>query len=116
MTAQVPPDEADALFTQYGENETVYVLGSVVMEMARQLELKKAGRFRHLASEMSLPAMAVCLMEEVGEVARAIHDLEPLPHLYEELIQVAAVAMSAALGVQARIEEELKTVGAPHGQ
>jgi hypothetical protein len=41
------------------------------------------------------------LIEEVGEVARAILEGDPIRHLHEELIQVAAVA---AAWVQADLE------------
>lgn len=38
------------------------------------------------------PEWLPLLVEEVGEVARALCDRDPMPHLREELVQVAAMA------------------------
>lgn len=42
------------------------------------------------------------LLEEVGEVARALNDKEPLDHLEAELIQVAAVCVGWIEGLNSR--------------
>ena len=39
-------------------------------------------------------------VEEVGEVAKAIYDKDDVSHLYEEIIQVAAVYIAWAESIQ----------------
>lgn len=44
------------------------------------------------------------LVEEVGEVARAIHERADLEHLYEEFVQVAAIAVASAESIRAVVD------------
>jgi hypothetical protein len=72
-------------------------------ELDRQRKLKAAGKFEYTAEDFmqvghSTDMLAV-LTEEVGEVARAINDNAPCVELREELLQVAAVAISAIIGL-----------------
>ena len=85
-------------------SDTGKVLDEVWKERARQEELCSAGRFRSTCASREMPAgdkLAV-LMEEVGEVARAMSEASGAAndkhgvHLREELIQVAAVATAWA--------------------
>ena len=80
------------------------VAHDVAKEQRRQRALKKDGKFEYIAGESSDQHALIVLMEEVGEVARAVNDGEPSSHLYEELIQVAAVAQSHAKHVLKRGE------------
>lgn len=48
-----------------------------------------------------LPLLAI-LMEEIGEVAKALNEEAPTNHLYTELIQVAAVAVKFASTLNSR--------------
>jgi len=86
------------------------VLHSAHLEMQRQQKLKEEGRFKYTCRdpEMSHPERLAVLMEEVGEVARAIleggkfaNDTHNV-NLRKELIQVAAVALSWAEGMDER--------------
>lgn len=43
---------------------------------------------------LSLPKWTAILTEEVGEVARAVIDDQPLKELRQELVEVAAVAVA----------------------
>lgn len=75
---------------------TVYEL--IHAEQERAKRLRAAGKFPHIASDPDCPdsARLQALVEEVGEVARALHDGEPRAQLLAELIQVAGVAASWA--------------------
>lgn len=77
----------------------------ILRERMRQEQLRAEGRFAHTAAdpEMSDTAFLAVLMEEVGEVARAINDAEGAKRLRDELVQVAAVCVARLelLGQQA---------------
>lgn len=71
---------------------TDVVLCDIGDERERQEELKAAGRFPHTcADDVPDSDKLVILVEEVGEVARAIQSRDRA-NLREELVQVAAVA------------------------
>ena len=72
---------------------TAVVLRDLADERVRQNRLWNREPGRWLLSD---EAKLVVLVEEVGEVARAIHDREETDHLREELIQIAAVAVAWA--------------------
>ncbi len=81
-------------------------------ELARQKKLQLEGQFMYLCDSPTLPnARALSILtEETGEVARAVNDYYTVldysgddkdlkdaeAKIYEELIQVAAVAVSFA--------------------
>lgn len=83
------------------------VLADVTNEMERQLKLKAEGRFPYTARDPELSPLAKCavLVEEVGEVARAVLEAGELVNdthhvnLRKELIQVAAVALAWVEGL-----------------
>jgi len=89
------------------------VIYSVQLEMKRQQKLKEQGRFKYTCRdpEMSDGERLAVLVEEVGETARAILEKEDLSHdkhhshLREELIQVAAVALSWVEGLDDRARD-----------
>jgi len=76
------------------------VLGAVDAEIDRQVSLAQEGRFRYACSDPEMPrgAKLAALVEEVGEVARALMELENHVSdlhgvdLQKELVQVAAIA------------------------
>ncbi|NBW23500.1 MAG: hypothetical protein EBR82_87720 [Caulobacteraceae bacterium] len=70
------------------------VLIDVAAERLRQEGLKASGKFPATCAD-DIPAASkfAILVEEVGEVARAINDGDP-EHMREELVQVAAVAVA----------------------
>jgi NTP pyrophosphatase (non-canonical NTP hydrolase) len=70
------------------------VLKDVVQERKRQAS--KWGDQRHNSHE----TWNVIGVEEVGEVARAIYEKDDISHLYEEIIQVAAVYVAWAESIQ----------------
>lgn len=72
---------------------TARVLREVAAERDRQNRLWNREPGRWLLSD---EAKLVVLVEEVGEVARAIHDREGNDRLREELIQIAAVCTAWA--------------------
>ena len=69
------------------------VLAEVGRERSRQEQLKAEGKFTYTCAdaEMTDGQRLAVLVEEVGEVARAMNDGKGLR---EELIQVAAVAVA----------------------
>ena len=71
------------------------MLIDVAAERLRQEGLKASGRFDATCADNTLSAgqKLAILVEEVGEVARAICDRDP-EHMREELVQVAAVAVA----------------------
>ena len=78
------------------------VIGAVLIEIARQHELKAAGKFPWVCSDHADPrsgdvireeSRLVVLAEEFGEVAKAVCDGDE-EHTRGELIQVAAVCLS----------------------
>jgi len=79
------------------------IFDDIQRELDRQQELKSAGKFEHTAEDFMRVGhcgdMLAVLTEEVGEVARAINDNEPCERLRKELVQVAAVAISALRGL-----------------
>jgi NTP pyrophosphatase (non-canonical NTP hydrolase) len=70
------------------------VLKDVVQERKRQASIW--GEQRHNSHE----TWNVIGVEEVGEVARAIYEKDDISHLYEEIIQVAAVYVAWAESIQ----------------
>ena len=70
---------------------SVYTL--IANERARAIELRDAGRFRFVASDADCPdhLRFSALVEEVGEVARALHENSP-DDLLPELVQLAGIA------------------------
>jgi NTP pyrophosphatase (non-canonical NTP hydrolase) len=75
-------------------------IAAIRVERMRQERLKAAGKFHHTAADVDLPCVLKLpiLVEEVGEVARALCDGT---NLREELIQVAAVALAWLEGLEA---------------
>jgi NTP pyrophosphatase (non-canonical NTP hydrolase) len=71
-------------------------------EILRQLDLQQAGKFQHVAFDVgcSNETRLAMLVEEIGEVARALQD-NNWKNLKEEIVQVAAIATSWV----ARLEE-----------
>ncbi len=82
----------------FPDGKTGDAVEAVYRERIRQEDLKAKGKFKHTCAdkEMSDGDCMLVLMEEVGEVARAVLDKEGKGALREELIQVAAVAVSWA--------------------
>lgn len=72
-------------------------------ELRRQNDLQEQGKFTYVAYDKECPLIVrlAMLTEEVGEVARAIQELDE-QNLKEELVQIAAIAISWV----ARLEEE----------
>jgi NTP pyrophosphatase (non-canonical NTP hydrolase) len=64
-------------------------------EILRQLDLQQAGKFKHIAFDVvcSNELRLSMIVEEMGEVARALQD-NNWKNLKEELVQVAAIATS----------------------
>lgn len=80
-------------------NETTeIVLRAIQRERERQNDLVAAGKIRidcaccFATSATQMPV----LIEEVGEWAKSEHENESLERIYEEIIQVAAVAAAIA--------------------
>ena len=96
------------------------VIADVIIERSRQDNLQKQGRFPWTCADIEVPdanKLAI-LTEEVGEVAREIsesfvwpEDPERRERLRTELIQVAAVAVGWAEGLDEQMEQELAAVG-----
>lgn len=74
----------------------ISALNAIVMERERQDELKAAGKFANTcADSISNGACLAILVEEVGEIARAMNEWDKNPgQLKKEVTQVAAVAMA----------------------
>ena len=72
---------------------TALALTDVARERERQNHLWNRTPGRWLLSD---EAKLVVLVEEVGEIARALHDREEAPRLRAELIQTAAVCVAWA--------------------
>lgn len=68
---------------------------------AKHYKSGKSMEDRHYADPLWMPV----LVEEVGEVARALCDNSDLEHLREEIIQVAAMAAAWADSVDRAIRE-----------
>lgn len=92
-------------------------LEDVQGELSRQFQLVRDGRFARVPADLQTSEAFAVLAEEFGEVARNLAErVEHIPHsideftgdqanhdLYEELIQVAAVALSWAYGVAGKL-------------
>lgn len=84
-------------------------IGQVELELIRQEKLRDEGKFTHTAYDFAndyCEALALSVLgEEFGEACRAVNDWKQSPdditprQLREELIQVAAVAISFASGL-----------------
>lgn len=97
---------------------TARVLDAVWNERKRQARLQAEGRFQHTLSDVLPPVkeafkLAV-LAEEFGEVAREVCELgsngkreraKHLARLYEELVQVAAVAVAWCEAIEDELTE-----------
>lgn len=69
----------------------------IMHERLRQEQLKAEGRFDFTcADNIADGDKLVILTEEIGEVARAIHQNQPTEELYDELIQNAAISLAWA--------------------
>lgn len=86
-----------------------YVMNLVHIELARQIALKKSGKFTHTCEDLAdRPHEALpILLEEFGEVARAMQNGDK-ENLQEELVQVAAIAISWVAGL---VQRDLAYVG-----
>lgn len=82
---------------------TVNVLALIAAERLNQERLFDSGALGWVASKLDCPPVLrlAALMEEVGEVARAVHDGESDERMIEELVQVAAVAVAWVEGIRA---------------
>jgi NTP pyrophosphatase (non-canonical NTP hydrolase) len=69
------------------------ILGDIYAERTRQEKLLREGRFSYNARTATDWKALAILMEEVGEVGRALNDDEPTPQLISEITQVAAVCV-----------------------
>lgn len=80
------------------------VLLSVVMERKRQDARDKTGMQRVVVASPATDPLdsLVVLMEEVGEVARALHE-DDLGRVVDELVHVAAVAIAMGEGLLGKI-------------
>ena len=74
----------------------------ITRELLRQIDLRDSGKFAETAADMArrgaMGDVLAVLVEEVGEVARAINDAKT-ENLRDELLQTAAVAISALNGL-----------------
>ena len=77
-----------------------HIFGRIVLERIRQERLRVSGKFAHgpESDDLSNAEKLAVLVEEVGEVARAVCEAIPgsaekRADLEEELIQVAALAV-----------------------
>lgn len=90
----------------------------LVRELERQLELKASGKFPYTCEDDGLTdgERLAILVEEVGEVARAMQD-HNLDNFREEIIQVAAIAVSWLAGMYRRTDEpkNLPRIYVPEG-
>jgi len=86
----------------------VLAYGDIEVEMQKQYDLKAAGRFAHVPSdkEMSDDVFLRIVVEEVGEVARALHEHDGSEaadiHLYKEITQIAAICAARMEGMRAQ--------------
>jgi MazG nucleotide pyrophosphohydrolase domain len=78
-------------------------LGRVLLELDRQLELKASGKFSRTCEDMAdEPYFAfTVLVEEIGEVARAMQNADE-ENFKEELTQIAAIAIAWLSGITER--------------
>lgn len=70
-------------------------LAQIVAERNRQNELKAKGKFRHTPAdpEMAHSYVLTVIVEEVGEIARAIQSGDKM-NLRDEITQVAAISLA----------------------
>jgi NTP pyrophosphatase (non-canonical NTP hydrolase) len=81
------------------------VVEKVAAERKRQNELKAQGKFTYTAAdEVSSVLKLPILLEEVGEVAKALNEGDDLASLQAELVQVAAVAVAWAESLEQEME------------
>lgn len=81
------------------------VVEKVAAERKRQNELKAQGKFTHTAAdEVDAFKKLAILLEEVGEVAKALNEGDDLASLQDELVQVAAVAIAWSEGIEREME------------
>lgn len=77
---------------------TASIWADILAERARQAEKWNHSHYwGHgdcSSSDVALEVKAAVLMEECGEVARAVLDVSPMSDLRAELVQVAAVAVA----------------------
>lgn len=80
------------------------VLKDLISERNRQEWLKTTGKFPFTCADAGVTDIErlPILVEEIGEVARAMLDREGDEQLYEELIQCAAVCAAWATAVARR--------------
>lgn len=85
------------------DDNQIQTLTLIVQERLRQEKLKKEGRFKHSLADvpgLTDPEKLAILMEEVGEVARAVSEARGNVNdkhnndLLDELTQVAALCMA----------------------
>lgn len=71
------------------------IMRDIRLERDRQESLKRDGKFRFTCAdpEMTSGEFLSVLMEEVGEVARALNEND-MKNLREEIVQVAAVCVA----------------------
>jgi hypothetical protein len=86
------------------------VFAEVFNELLRQNRLRDSGKFKDTARDFIVKGeagwMVAVLGEEFDEVCRAVNDDAPAIELRTELIQVAAVALSAVMGIDELIGAE----------
>jgi len=76
------------------------IIGDILLERRRQEQLKAEGRFSATAADMVDAEALAVLVEEVGEVARAVLEKQRLANdkhgkdLRKELVQTAAVCVA----------------------
>lgn len=78
------------------------ILERVDAERERAEVLRAGGLLEWTAADPACPDLLrlAALVEEVGEVARAVHDGDGLTALRDELVQVAAVAVAWCEGLR----------------
>jgi len=71
--------------------------GWALAEQSHALDLRQRGRLRWVADDPDCPAVMrlAALLEEAGEVGRAVHD-DDRDNLRTELVQLAGVAIAWA--------------------
>lgn len=83
------------------------VAHEIGIERRRQVRLMKAGKIPHACEDPQTEdayRLGV-LIEEVGEVGKAVHEEEGDEALYIELVQVAAVASAWAEGIYRELKK-----------
>lgn len=100
------------------EYEREKIFSDIVEERERQEKLRLEGKFAYgpESDELTNSEKLAILMEEVGEVARAVCEdipgsAENLANLREELVQVAALAVGWLEGLE--YQDQTDTIPAP---